>query len=100
MEVHLRVTVNGVPKERTVKTPFTFNQDGVWVEVTEVEKIKLEKFSVTISICVQIGVDTWKQEYHTKAFDVTSTTEEVLVWARTLISNATINDLTFSVFYE
>lgn len=42
MEVHLRVTVHGVPKERTVKTPFTFNQDGVWVEVTEPEKIKLD----------------------------------------------------------
>lgn len=60
----------------------------------------MNKFTAILSICVQIGIDIWKQEYYTKVFDNTATIEEVLTWAKNYIPYAKINDIIFGAVSE
>jgi hypothetical protein len=55
------------------------------------------KFNATVSVCNQIGIDKWQQDYYTKTFDVFDTMMDVLTWAQTISKNFKINDITFSV---
>lgn len=63
----------------------------------------MKKITATVQFCDQVGVDSWKQKYHSKTFELTTTIEEILLWARSFQSpiieeryKFTINDIIFS----
>ena len=54
------------------------------------------KIAVTISVCRQVGIDEWKNYYHTKPFDSTATIEEINSWIKTISEKQNIFDATIS----
>ena len=59
----------------------------------------MNKFAATISVCVQIGIDHWKQYHYTRVFYESESVSNVLAWAKTF-GKITINDIVFSEINE
>lgn len=58
------------------------------------------KIAVTISVCRQVGMDEWKNYYHTKSFDSTATIDEINSWIKTISDEQNIFDATISNYSE
>ena len=57
------------------------------------------KVIATVSVCVQIGIDTWQQNYHSKLFEETATISYIIEWGRSFIKNISVNDITLSEYH-
>ena len=51
------------------------------------------KIAVTVKKCVQTGYDSFSDYYTTKVFDMDSTLNDILTWARTINKHETIGTL-------
>lgn len=54
------------------------------------------KIAVTISVCRQVGMDEWKNYYHTKSFDSTVSIDEINTWIESISKSQDIFDATIS----
>lgn len=54
------------------------------------------KIAVTITICAQIGIETWRDIHKTQIFDDTATISEIMAWVSTHDKTATFSSLQIS----
>jgi hypothetical protein len=58
------------------------------------------KTAVTVTFCVQIGMETWRDVNTTKVFEETATLKEIIDWAKTIDKSASISVLKFGDIAE
>jgi len=61
------------------------------------EVIMSTKITVTITDCVQVGIDSFKDKRYSRVYCTSMSIDTILNWAKSVgIKNPTINDLEFS----
>jgi len=60
----------------------------------------MEKITVTIRICVQIGEQDWTMKNHSKIFDKSATITQIELWLKTYDNKYNIMDAIISMLDE
>jgi len=64
--------------------------------IQRVNNMREDEIIVTITGCVQVAEDAYKTVRTSQAFPITSSIQQMLEWARTMLPAADIHDLAFS----
>ena len=56
------------------------------------------KIAVTVTVCQQIGMETWKDIHTTKVFEENSTIKDIDNWIKTIDKTATFVSVKISLY--
>ena len=58
------------------------------------------KIAVTVTVCHQIGMETWRDYHTTKVFEETSTIKEIDDWIKSIDNNSNLSSAKISLCVE
>ena len=58
------------------------------------------KIAVTVTVCHQVGMETWQDSHTTKVFEETSTIKEINDWIKSIDNNSSFAHAKISLCVE